>query len=390
MPRKETNSLQLIHANIWTPSRILKNASLTIRNGKIQKIERKTSKKKRGVGVLDLKGHFLLPGLIDLHVNGIDSCDLTNEPETKLNRFSTEMAKRGVTTFLPTLISTRLEKLEKTISAILPLLKKTFPGAHPLGLHLEGPFISVKRRGAHSQSQIESFSLAKLKKLLKQAPNKIKLMTLAPERDVKAQAVRLLKIHGVTAAMGHSDATYSQAKEAIQNGFNYTTHLFNAMRPWHHRDPGLAGATLDSSKVYAEVIGDGAHVEYPILEMALQLKGMEKIILCSDEWVGFSNQRHQNWKKQGKGIYSLAGKKLVGSACSILEAIKLWSNATKRDWTELIPLATINPSKVLGLSQFLGSIEVGKRADLIVVTKDLKLKMTLVRGKIVPLLCQNN
>lgn len=375
--KNKTDSCLWVNAKIWTPTGLLHNQSLTLKKGKIQQIQKQAATK--NVGVMDVEGQFVLPGLVDLHVNGIDSCDLSQNPKESLAFFAAQMAKRGVTSFLPTLISNSIPQLIKSIKGITPWIDQTQNGARPLGIHLEGPFIHPKRRGAHSLTSLHTLSLKQLKGLVQAAHGKCRKVTLAPELDKKAQALKYLKRHQIVASMGHSNASYDEAKGAIRAGYSHATHLFNAMPPWHHRQPGLAGAILESSSVTAEIIADGTHVSPSVFEMALKLKGFEKMILVSDEWVGLNQKRRNKWKHRGNAYW--VSKTLVGSACSILEGMA--SSATKRNWTELLPLATINPSKALGLSKKCGSIEVGKWADLVVVTKDLKVLMTVVGGKCV-------
>jgi len=383
MKDKSLSSWHFVHANIFTPKKVIRNGSLVVQNGKIDQIRSLGALKSAKGKTIDLQNHFLLPGLIDLHVNGIGECDLSLNPELSLTRFSKAMAKRGVTTYLPTLISSSITDLKKTLKKMAPLLNKKKGGAHPFGIHLEGPFIHSLRRGAHQKSALESLSLKKLQSLVQAGQGKVKIMTLAPELDAGWRALAYLKKKGIVASMGHSNATYAQAQKAIQRGYGYGAHLFNAMPPWHHRQPGLAGAILESPSVVAELIGDGAHVSYPVLEMVLRLKGSQNLVLVSDEWVGIPQTIWSGWKQIGNAYTSSKNGILVGSACSILEGIRQWSKKRNWDWTELIPLATMNPSKVLGLFRSLGSIESGKLADLIIVTRDLKLKCTLKKGEIV-------
>lgn len=372
----------LKNGNVWTPEGILKNRSLSFKKSKISAIRTGSLNQKTSALIPDCRDHFILPGLIDLHVNGTGQCDLSRDPERSFSLFSKEMAKRGVTACLPTLISARIPSLTKTLIRLNSLSWDALPGARPLGLHLEGPFISPRRRGAHSRSALETLNKQKCRQLLNAAGGRIKIITYAPELDRRFEVFSYLKKRGVLPSMGHSDATYEEGEEAIQKGFRYAAHLFNAMPAWHHRAPGLAGAVLDSPSVYAELICDGRHVAYPVMEQTLRLKGADKVIAVSDEWVGFSHQTDKNWMVRCGGLYDRNKKSLVGSAQSLLKSLGEWAHQRKRDWTELVPLATINPAKALGIWRQCGSLETGKRADCIILSRDLKLRMTLVGGKV--------
>lgn len=377
----KTKIKSLTQATLWTEEGLQEKSSLSIQGTRFASIS--TSSRKNRPQSLSLDGAFVLPGLIDLHVNGMGKCDLRDHPESSLERFSIKMAEKGVTTFLPTLISTPIQALKQQVAHIASLSKKRWGGAIPFGLHLEGPFIHPKRKGAHIEKSIETLTEAKLKQLLMAGKGFIKMITLAPEKDPNGKFLKLLKQYRVKPAMGHSDATYEQGLKAIQQGYHFATHLFNAMPPWHHRKPGLAGAALEQSSVYCECLPDGAHLSYPALDMVYKVKGKDKLILASDEWVGYSRNVNKDWVRQGRAYVSLKSGGLVGSATSLFEGLKTWAKNSKREWTELIPLVTINPSKFLGLSHRLGSIQKGKQADFIVVTKDLKLKMTVVAGDVV-------
>lgn len=328
---------------------------------------------------------FILPGLIDLHVNGVGNCDLTRNPEKSLPALSLEMARRGVTSFLPALISAPVSKLIMTLPEMARSLKNRLPGARPLGVHLEGPFLNPKRRGVHPRSALETISATKIERLLKAGGGAIKMMTVAPELDRDYKTLRQLQRHGIIAAMGHSAATYEEGIASIRKGYSYATHLFNAMNPWHHRHPGLAGAILDSPDVIAELICDGVHVAAPALEMALRLKGPSRTVLASDELVGrppFAFAR-QTLRRHQRHWLTPSGRVIAGSALSLLEGLRQWAQKSKRNWLELIPLATMNPSRVCGTSRKTGTVEPGKRADLIVVTPQLKLLKTFVGGRVV-------
>ncbi len=367
----------LTHAHLWTPKGMRKNVSIQISGKQFGKL---TTSSKKG---LDVSSHYVLPGLIDLHVNGTAACDLSKDPKESLQRFSKQMALRGVTTYLPTLISTPLKKLIPELERLNQSWDANSLGATPLGLHLEGPFIATERKGAHSTHAIASLSEANLKKVLNAAGKRIKMMTLAPEKDPKGTGVRFLKKQGILPAMGHSNATYKQASRAVDLGYRYATHIFNAMAPWHHRQPGLAGAAMLNNQVYCEAIPDGNHLNFSILDMLYKIKEKDKLILASDEWIGFNKNINKDWKLHSGAIRTVKKGDLVGSGTSLLKGIQKWAKRSKRDWTALIPLVTINPSQYLGLSNKIGTIECGKQADFVVVTKDLDVRMTVVRGEVV-------
>jgi len=345
MPK--TNTWSLTNGTIWTDQGLLKKASLTVRGTQFQSLSIR-KKNPSSQFCLNLENHILLPGLIDLHVNGIGVCDLVQNQSDALDRFSLIMAQKGVTSFLPTLITTPVKQLEKQLSQIVPLLGSQWKGAKPLGLHLEGPFIDPKRKGAHSEKRIETLSEVKLKQILLAGKGQVKMMTLAPEKDPLGNSARMLKKFRVKPAMGHSNATYKQGIQAIQNGYHYATHLFNAMRPWHHREPGLAGAALANDSVYCECIPDGKHLAYPVLDMVLNLKEKDKVILASDEWVGYSKKDKVKLDSTRGGLCLCQVRNFDGKRDFTFRRIKGLGKKFKKRLDRVDPPCYNQPFQILG------------------------------------------
>jgi len=284
------------------------------------------------------------------------------------------------------------EKIENALIAVRDYLeenkKNETKGATILGIHLEGPFVSPQKTGAQRADQLLMPDIALLKRWQSIAGNSIKLVTLAPELSNSVSFIRYLKQQNIIASMGHSDATYAEAVKAITEGVSYATHVFNAMRSIHQREPGLVMAALLSTHVMTELIVDGVHLHPAIVDCILKLKGIDKMILVTDA---------MRAKCLGEGVYDLGGQSvkvtagvatvsegvLAGSTLKMPTAIQNMIRFTKCSLFDAVKMASENPAKTLGIFDKKGSIAVGKDADLVVLDQDYHVVMTVCGGQIV-------
>jgi N-acetylglucosamine-6-phosphate deacetylase len=313
----------------------------------------------------------LAPALIDLHINGGEQHHFTHEPTQKTIRdIELSAQKNGVGYVLPTLITSSIDNIFEGLQAIKAYQKEN-PNSGVLGMHLEGPFISVKKRGAHLEKYIIKPTDEIIREILDFGGPYLKMITVAPENFSDSQ-LQMLVESGVKVSVGHSNATYERSQEAFALGINLVTHLFNAMSPFTHREPGLAGAALANTSVYAPIILDNVHVAIASAQIAQKLK-QDKLFLISDAL--FQNHKKATFKWDefdaflDNGNYMNSDGNLAGATISLADAVRnatLWLNA---DVNQAIKMATSTPAKVIG--EDIGEIKIGGKAKFCNFEKQL-------------------
>lgn len=316
---------------------------------------------------------LVLPGPIDLQVNGAGKLSVADASSDEILELARILAREGTTTFLPTVITAPLERIEAADGAIAGARTKQngrADGAAILGMHLEGPFISPARRGVHPRLTLEPAgeALERVAHL-----TSLRLITLAPELDGAGDAIAALVRRGIVVSLGHSEATLEQANEAIAAGARMGTHLFNAMRPMHHSDPGIAAALL-FSRAYVAVIPDGVHVHPAMLRLAVRARGAAGIILTTDRAPLVGEVKAKD------GAARLADGTLAGSIISMIDGMRLMVERAGVTVGEAAQMAATNPAAMLGIADR-GRIEPGGRADLIVLDRELRLKAVFIGGR---------
>ena len=326
---------------------------------------------------------WIAPGLIDLQVNGAGGHDLTSahEPAVALVRVARTLARHGVTAFCPTIVSSPAEVILERLSAYAP--RAVDGGAEVLGVHVEGPFIDPDHRGVHDPFVLRAASSAEIARWLEH--DRPVIVTLAPERPGGMQAIRQLASAGVVVSLGHSGADAGLAQEALDAGARMATHLFNAMPPLHHRQPGPVGALLASGAVVG-LIADGVHVDRLVVDLAVRRCGADRVALVSDALAaagapaGESALGDQRVISDGRVVRRSDGT-LAGSAMLLDGCLR-----NLRGWLPDLPpgtllkMATHTPAALLGLLSRKGRVAVGCDADLVVLDHDFNVKLTLVRG----------
>ncbi len=327
-----------------------------------------------GTHVEHLVSGIVVPGFIDLQVNpiGIDFALL-----------SKKLAQEGCTGFLAALITQELDGLNASIARARGWMKHKSSGAKLLGIHLEGPFLNPERRGIHPLRCIQKHSASKMARLLKSCGDTLRMMTLAPEISGGMDLVKRLSRERIIASIGHSNATYAQAMKAFDAGANSVTHLFNACRPFHHRDPGIVGAALENPGVWAQIIPDGVHVHPSAVRMAYAMKGKQRLCAVTDALVATSERfsfAGQKIKHRAQGFYS-AQAKLAGSSLTMAAALRNLQTFVKAPIEDLIECVSLAPATLLGLDSVKGSLEPGKDADLAWLDDKGRVQATWVEGE---------
>jgi N-acetylglucosamine-6-phosphate deacetylase len=379
------------YANVITPVDTLKRASVVVDDeGKIKYVGPMELAPTVDGLRLDLRNLIVAPGLIDIHVHGGHGITFGN-PETlaeDLRTYSKWVAQNGVTGFLTTITGPSAEELAAMIRSFVREFKKELPGAQALGIHLEGPFMNLEKKGAQNPKWIRNPSLDEAELYLKAGEGWIKQMTLAPELPGAFEVASLFRGAGVSLAIGHSAADYETAAKALQSYWTHITHTFNAQTGLHHRRPGVVGAVMGSDEVTAELIADLIHVHPGAMKALTRTIGTDRIVLVTDamEAAGLPDGEYHLLGAKvivSNGKATQEGGTIAGSSAVLNQCVKNMHQAVGYPLSEAIKMATLNPARVIGEVATQGSIEIGKRADLIVTDQDLNIYLTMVNGRIV-------
>ncbi|MCC7361469.1 MAG: N-acetylglucosamine-6-phosphate deacetylase [Anaerolineales bacterium] len=334
--------------------------------------------------VFDAGGQLLSPGLIDLQLNGAFGRDFTAEPAA-VWPVAAQLPRFGVTAFLPTIITAPPGAMEAAQAALAQPPDKDTIRAQPLGLHLEGPFLNPARRGAHPPEHLRAPDPTPAAAW--SPATGVRLVTLAPELPGALPLIETLAARGVVVSLGHTDAAYAQAQAGLAAGARYGTHLFNAMAPFSHREPGVIGALLEAAPVAVGLIADGVHVHPSAVRLAWRAKGPDHLCLVSDAMAGLG---------LGAGRYQLGGREvlvdgnaarladgtLAGSLLSLDEAVRRLQRFTGCDFADAVAAASAVPAAVLGLPERYGRLAEGARADLVLWTAERQVAATWVGGRL--------
>lgn len=367
------------------------NKFLEIRDGKISFLGKGRDVKDRGekeTGYINLDKYIALPGFIDMHIHGANGFDIMDGSYQALNEISKYLATIGVTSFLGATVTAPLDQIHNTLDNIGKITNEALEGAEFLGVYLEGPYLSPVRKGAHPEAYMRLPNILEIEEMIKLSKDNIRVIAIAPELPGAMEAIKHFSQKGIKIALGHTDATGDLAKEAFEMGASIVIHLFNGMRPFHHREGGLAAAAMLHDKVFAELIADGVHVHPMIMEVLLKVKEQERICLISDcmRAGGLKDGDYmlgQLMVTVGQGVARIENGSLAGSTLNLMQALENILRITSLSLQEAVKMLTIAPALALGLDAFIGKVELGKRANIIVVDDALNLMMTMVQGKIV-------
>ncbi|HYC27528.1 MAG TPA: N-acetylglucosamine-6-phosphate deacetylase [Chitinophagaceae bacterium] len=323
---------------------------------------------------IDLRGGILAPAFIDLQLYGGNNQLFGEHPSVEALKATLDYSFSGGTTLiLPTVATNSQQTMLAAIEAVREYWDKGFPGV--AGLHLEGPFISPAKRGAHIPGFIKKPTLQDAEELMRAGKGIIKMMTLAPE-VCPPEVISYLQDNGVIISAGHTDATFEQA---FNNNITLATHLFNAMSPLQHRAPGMVGAILYNENVQATIIADGHHVDYPVIAIAKKIMG-ERLLLITDAVTTNTSGVYQHQLKGDK--YVMPDGTLSGSALTMLKAVRNCVEHVGISLEESLRMASLYPARVLRLDHKRGRIEKGYDAELIWLNEKLELKGVYTNGSL--------
>lgn len=373
--------LLLKNANLVLPDREVRD-SVLIADGKIAAIGNDAQADEE----IDLSDCTLLPGFIDVHIHGAVGVDVMDATPAGLQSMSDYLASQGVTSWLPTFVPASDENYVSAVAVISEALAST--GARIAGVHYEGPFVNSKQCGALHTEYFKSYSRPEDLEFLVVPANGARMITLAPEVDGGVELVRELKARGWVISIGHTRADLKVLDDACAAGARHMTHFMNAMSPLHHRNPGPIAWGLSRDDVTVDMIADGIHLDPFMLRLLLKLKGARGISLISDAIAaaGKGDGDYDIWGETisvKDGRTANASGSIAGSVISMLDAVCLL-HSLGVSYPDLALMSSLNPARLLNLDHECGSIEIGKRADLVALDKNTNVKLTLIGGRSVP------
>ncbi|RZK17941.1 MAG: N-acetylglucosamine-6-phosphate deacetylase [Pedobacter sp.] len=359
--------LNLLNAKFYQNDSLQEGKSINIQDGKIVSIENSESKNSPDV--------LVVPGFIDLQIYGAGGRLFSAEPTLEsLAIMENDLLKKGTMGFLACMATNTPEVFNACIATAKQYRQQA---KNFLGLHLEGPFLNPKRLGAHVPEFVRKATLDEIKALLDFGDGVIKMMTIAPECN-DDDVIQYLLDHGVLVSLGHSNATFDQATTAYNNGIQTTTHLFNAMSPIHHREPGIPSAVFNHDRAKASIIADGQHVGFEVIKFAKKLL-KDRLFLITDAVTECSTGPYQHVKQGDKFV--MPDGTLSGSSLTMLQAVKNCVSKCGIDLYEAINMATKYPAQLIGIEHITSSIAVGNEANLLVLGDDLSLKEVMFKGE---------
>jgi N-acetylglucosamine-6-phosphate deacetylase len=376
---------------LLTPAETDHHQLLLMEDGKIQEIAARSQVTvPKDAQIIDFPGALIAPGYLDLHIHGAAGYDVMDDSPEALPAIERLLTRHGVTGYLPTTVTAPIETTVRALERLADAIENRSRAkqdkigrAQPLGIHLEGPFISHARRGVHPSENLLPPHRAAFERLWQAARGHVRMMTIAPELEGAAELIAEAARRGVCVSLGHSDADFASAERGIEAGARHATHTFNAMRPLDHRDPGILGAVLTDSRVSADMIVDGIHLDPRIVRLLANVKGFDNTVLITDATAatGMPDGRYHlgSFEVEVRDGRCTSNGKLAGSVLTMDRAVR--NLAAFADWSlsQSVAAATRNPARRVNF-QGKGVLEAGADADFIILSPDGIVQRTFAGG----------
>jgi N-acetylglucosamine-6-phosphate deacetylase len=379
-------------ARLLTPNQVIERPLLLVSKGRIVEVEMRADRSLPANATLrDFGDGVIAPGYIDLHIHGNAGYDVMDDSPQALPAIESSLSAHGVTSYFPTTVTAPIDKLLRALERLANAIEGSgkrnndvAARAIPLGIHLEGPFISHLRRGVHPPEDLLPPKLGTFERFWQAARGHIRMITIAPELDGAIELIIAAAARGICVSLGHSDAQFEATEHAIDAGARHATHTFNAMRPLAHRDAGILGAVLTDDRVTADIIVDGVHLDPAIVKLVAEAKGPERTVLITDaiSATGMPDGHYHLGSievdvKDGK---CTSGGRLAGSVLTMDKAVCNLSRYAEWDLANAVAAATRNPARVARLDGK-GAISAGAQADFVVLNNQGKVLQTFVGGE---------
>ena len=380
----------LLARQLFTPAHVIEDAAVSIQDGVISFVGMRAALRTPiNARVVDFGDAILAPGLIDIHIHGGAGHDVMEGSDASLAAIERLITKHGVTSYCPTTVTAPVDDTLRSLDALGAAAKhaagRNDPNrARPLGVHLEGPFLSYAKRGVHPPALLQPASRELFDRMWNAADGRVSVLTIAPEIEGAIDLIVEATRRGVCVSLGHSDADLPKARAGVNAGARHATHTFNAMRALDHRDPGIVGAVLTDASVTADVIVDGVHVDPTVVELFVRAKGVEAAVLITDA-MSATGMPDGTYLLGEIEVHVHDGRcesngRLAGSVLTLDRAIRNTVKFAQVSLHDAIRMATINPAKVLGIEKQKGVLSVGADADITVFTPTGEVVCTIIAG----------
>ena len=382
----------LLARQLLTPLERIEDAALLLEDGIILAVgTRDAVPAPANARIVDFGDGVLTPGLIDIHIHGGAGHDVMEGSDESLAAVERMMARHGVTSYCPTTVTAPLDRTLKALEDLGKAAQRAERDdppdptrARPLGIHLEGPFLSHARHGVHPPLYLQSPSACLFNQMWDASAGRILVLTIAPELDGALDLIANASRRGVCVSLGHSNATMPQALAGINAGARHATHCFNAMRRFDHRDPGLLGMILTDRKMTADIVADGIHVQPVGVDLFVRAKGIDGAVLVTDgiSATGMPDGTYKlgSFEVQVRGHRCESHGKLAGSVLTLDRAVRNVMQFANVSFQDSVRMATLNPARVLGIEHRKGVLQAGADADMVVFSSAGEVRQTIVGG----------
>jgi N-acetylglucosamine-6-phosphate deacetylase len=375
-------------ARLIAPENSIQDPIVVMEDGAITRIASRADAELPAGRHLDFAGGTLTPAFFDVHIHGSAGHDVMEGTSESFSKIGCFLAKHGVGAYLPTTVTAPLDATLRSLAGMATLIGSVEYGARPLGIHMEGPFLSPHKKGAHSEHLLLTPSVEIFDRMWQAAEGKIRLMTIAPELPGALEVIARATALGVRVSMGHSDANSDASRRGFEAGAVSATHTYNAMRSFDHRDPGIIGEVLGNDALFAELICDGLHVAPNAVRVYWKSKGADRAILITDAMAA-TGMPDGNYKlgeldvRVKNGVCLIGENTLAGSTLTLDRGVKNFAELTGAPIDDVARLVSRNPAQMTGFQDEVGKLAVGRSADITVLSDENVVVETILRGETV-------